>query len=314
MAAFSYTVDTNEMAHSIDAASHNVQGVTAAVAAMQAAVIAADTAAANRVCEHVDRGFFLLIRSQISQKLARLRSSVDSHLMEMRQQNQALGLIRSRMERDYQMIATRYGRLFRSIDLSLRNRIFELDKPVCTLVSRDVERLLVRSRALQAQTPVYQIESVQSAQLVAAAATKGNAKRAILAMRGFIEESKGQAGLVDSMLFADSAEAQIVYAPVMLFETDGTAGGTQWDVRTPKSAAPIAAAVEKVGRESGFSDAGPELWASAGRESASKIAEEFRRMLERSSLHERVKQRMLGMFDASPWQTLQRQTIPGRAQ
>ena len=190
MASFSYTLDTNEMASSLDGVSSHVNGVTAAVVAMQVAVIAADTAAANKICKNVDRGFFSLIRSQISQKIAKLRAETDSRFMEMRQQSHALAAIRSRMERDYQMIAGRYARTFQSIDRSMRARVFELDRAVSTLVHREAERVQTRVLSLQAQVPMHQSESVTGAQRIAASQTKRNALRAINDMKRDLAEAR----------------------------------------------------------------------------------------------------------------------------
>ena len=53
---------------------------------MQTAVIIAEEKAADHVCNNVNKGFYSLIRSQISQKMAKLQSEVDSHLMQLVQQ------------------------------------------------------------------------------------------------------------------------------------------------------------------------------------------------------------------------------------
>src|ERR1700761_9467443 len=129
MASFSYTVDTAPMAAEMHNVTRHVDGTTTAVVAMQVAVIQAENLAADHICANVNRGFYSLIRSQISQKIARLQSEVDSHLTQLRMQSQAIGGIRTRMERDYHMISGRYLKLFNSLNNNLKSRIFELDRP-----------------------------------------------------------------------------------------------------------------------------------------------------------------------------------------
>ena len=86
MAYIDCVVDTQPMAREIDSVSNHIKGTTAAVVGMQAAVIRAEEEASNHVCENVNRGFYTLIHSQISQKIAKLKSEVDSHLMQLNQQ------------------------------------------------------------------------------------------------------------------------------------------------------------------------------------------------------------------------------------
>jgi hypothetical protein len=309
MANFSFTVDTQEMANSIEGVSSHVNTVTTAVVAMQSAVVAAEVAAANRVCKHVDNGFFSLIRSQITQKIARLRSEVDSHLIEMRQQSQALAGIKTRMERDYQMVAARYTKVFRSIDLSLRNRVFELDKAVSNLVNREIERIQLRMRALQAQVPVHQLETVQTAQAMAASQTKLHAQRAIQGMQSFLTSSSRQAILMESMLFEGvSAASDFRYVPVLLVGSDSTSvGGEQWGIRAPGGGAKrMADAVEAGAQNIAFAALPSMKWTAPDAESQTRVAAEFRRLTGQPGLDEKLQGHMLRLFEASPWQVIER--------
>lgn len=304
MANFSFTVDTHEMANSIDGVSARVNAATSAVVAMQSAVVAAEIEAANRVCQNVDRGFFALIRSQISQKTARFRSEVDSRFMEMRQQSHAVGVIRSRMERDYQMISERYTKLFRSIDLSLRNRVFELDKAVSVLVSREIERIQIRLRSLQAQVPVHQIDSVQTGQSVAGALTKVNAARAIRAMHSFLSESSRQAHLSESMLFhGASAASDLRYTPVLLVESESlTMSGVQWSVLSAgKDFGRIGKEVDTGVQSAVFATLNELEWTQADSDERARIASEIRILIEQPGIDNRVKTHLLRLFEASQW-------------
>jgi len=307
MSNFNFTVDTQEMARSIDGVSSHVNAATTAVVTMESAVVAAELAAANRVCQHVERGFFNLIRSQITQKIARLRSAVDSRFIEMQQQGQALKAIKGRMESDYQMVAKRYTRLFQSIDRSLRNRIFELDKAVSGLVNHEMERLSARMLAMQGQVPVHQMESLQSSQRVAISHTKASAHRAIRSMQTFLADSSRQGQLFESILFkAGSGASDVRYLPILVFESDSIAASvSEWNIATPiGSPRRMTEAIGQAVQSAVFASLASMKWAPPGSEASARVAAEFRRFATQSGTADRVQQQLFRLFDASPWQAM----------
>ena len=167
------------MAQTVGTVSTHVNGTTAAVVAMKAAVVQAEKEGADHVCEKVNKGFYTLIRSQISQKIATLRSEVDSQLMRLNQQRKQLTAIRQRMERDYQMICGRYLKLFTTINKNLEQRIAELDRPVMDLAESEADKVTNRASRLTADIPLGQSESVRTAQVVSASNLKFKALKAI---------------------------------------------------------------------------------------------------------------------------------------
>lgn len=108
------SVDTTPMAAELQSVSNHVKGTTAAVVTMQSAVIAAENNSANKVCSNVNRGFFTLVQSQISQKIANKQSRVEALLMQLAQQKRQLLGIKSNMEREYGRIAARYLKILKS--------------------------------------------------------------------------------------------------------------------------------------------------------------------------------------------------------
>jgi hypothetical protein len=307
MADFDFVVDTQEMASSIDGVSFQVGTVTSAVAVFQSAVIAAETAAANRICTHVDHGFFSLIRSQVTQKMAKLRSDVDSRFMELRHESQALAAIKTRMERDYHMVRTRYGRVFHSIDLSLRNRIFELDRKASDLVKRDIARIQTRMRSLQAQAPLHQSESVQVGQLIATSQTKANASRAITAFQNFLSGSGRQGRLLESMLFDGAlTKSDFCYVPMLVMEGQSISiDGTQWDIRTPNGASKrVADAVNSGARSAAFAALPALKWSAPTPNWRARVSDEFRRLSQQPGLNDRVRSETVRLFEAAPYQVL----------
>lgn len=188
------------MAEEMRSVSRHVTATTGAVVAMQAAVILAEEKAARHVCDNVNRGFHALIRSQISQKMAKLQSEVDSHLMQLVQQKKALLAIKARMQRDYQMISSRYLKLFNSLNANLRQRVFELDKPTIDFALKEVSKVTNRSRLLTATVPVAQQETLIGSQRILASNVRYRGVSVIGSMQHFLSEMNTQNQLTDSIL------------------------------------------------------------------------------------------------------------------
>jgi hypothetical protein len=220
MASFNYTVDTKPMADEMSSVSRQVNVTTIAVVAMQAAVIAAEEKAADHVCENVNKGFYTLIRSQISQKLAKLQSEVDSNLMQLMQQKKALLYIKTRMQRDYYMISGRYTKLFTGLNANLKNRIFELDKPTIDFACKEIDKVTNRIKYLTSTVPITQLESISVSQRILASNIKQRGLQVINSMTGFIHEMNVQKKLTDEILINDTGtlEIGISYIPVAVYE------------------------------------------------------------------------------------------------
>jgi hypothetical protein len=203
MASFNYTVDTHPMADEIGKVSNHVTATTGAVVAMQAAVVLAEKRAADLVCDNVNRGFYSLIRSQISQKTAKLQSEVDSHLMQLSQQKKALLAIKFRMERDFNMISNRYTKLFNGLNANLKQRVFELDKPTIDFAVKEIDKVSNRTKYLTAAVSVNQLESLSSSQKILASSVKYKGSKVINSIKAFLSEMNAQKKLTDKILIND---------------------------------------------------------------------------------------------------------------
>jgi hypothetical protein len=220
MATFNYTVDTNPMAQEIGTVSNHIKGTTTAVVAMQTAVISAEEKAADHICSNVNKGFFTLIRSQISQKVAKLQSEVDSHFMQLNQQRKQLLAIKGRMERDYNMISGRYMKLFNGLNQNLKQRVFELDKPTIDFAVREVEKVSNRTKYLTATVPVTQLESLAISQKIIASNVKFRGLKVIGSMTNFLSNMNEQKRLTDNILLQSNSQTsnKTLYIPVIISE------------------------------------------------------------------------------------------------
>lgn len=306
MAHLNFTVDTSEMARSLHGVAPHVDGTTAAVVAMQSAVVIAERKAAEQICENVDRGFFSLIRSQISQKLAICKSQMDARIMELANQAHGLTSIRGRMERDFQMIAQRYGKLFRTLDRALLVRIGEIDSSLIGFTSRDMDHLRNRARSIQATVPVHQAESILATQQIATSQAKASTVRAIDGMRRFVGEANQQRFLVSSVLSETALTSHgHVFLPVLFLESDSLRGRQpHWQFCTPSVQESLkrrlGEAVEREVRE----DAKTLGWRPATPEERERVGSHFLQMAQSSQVSARTRELMVKMFRASNWQTL----------
>lgn len=302
MASFNYTVDTHPMANEIGSVSNHVKATTTAVIAMQAAVVKAEERAADHVCENVNKGFFTLMRSQISQKIARLQSDVDSHLMQLNQQRKSILGIRNRMERDYNTISSRYLKLFNGLNTNLKQRIFELDKPIFDYAVKEVEQISNRTKYLTATVPVTQIESLSTSQKIIASNVKYRGLDVIHSMKRFLGDMSEQKKLTNRILIQKNKAAnKYLSIPVIICETNH-------DKYDNKSVDIIASNIELTHttqsaiKNKVMSDMNSMNWQSAG--TNREIVSEFSKMLSDSAASQRVKEMTQKLYSENKYLTL----------
>lgn len=219
MAVFNYKIDTQDLAQELGNVTKNVDAATDAVVSLQSAVIAAEERAAKHLCDNVNRGFYSLIHSQISQKIAKFKSEFESKRMLLAHQKKALLAIKTRMERDYHMISSRYEKLFSGLNRILQTRIFELDKPLVDFSYRDVGKISNRTKSLSATVPVTQLESITSSQIVVASDIKRKCFNVINSSKKFIQEMKSQEEITKRVLvddYSDKSHERLM--PVLMYE------------------------------------------------------------------------------------------------
>jgi len=214
-------VTTEPMAREISRVSTSVAGTTAAVVTMQAAVIGAEQQAAKKICQNVNRGFHALIHSQISQKIAKTQSEVDSHLMALAALSKQLLAIKDRMTHDYAMISARYHKLFVLLNQNLKNRIFEIDKAVTNFSVREVGIIANRPLNLTAVPPLMQLESLTESQKIISAHVKKRSGRVLESVKNFLLASKRQKEMSAKILARTPAapEAAQISVPVIVCES-----------------------------------------------------------------------------------------------
>lgn len=296
------------MAHRVGEVSQHVTGTTTAVVAMKTAVVAAETEGADHVCRQVNRGFYTLIRSQISQKLAKLKSDVDSHLMRLNQQRKQLIGIRQRMERDYNMISARYLKTFTTINRNLEMRVAELDRPIMKLAENEADKVTNRAARLTADIPVGQLESVKTAQMISASNLKFRALKALESIDRFIADSNELEDKTGRILLRRRMPGTIESAPwsvpVVVMESNYDAT----DMSQTRSFVSMMDMTQSARRdiENVFDQAirGNYLPWSQEAGIPTEVANEFYALLNASGLDQRRGQQIAQLFQNHPFQTL----------
>lgn len=299
MAHFNFRVDTEPMAESIDGVAHHVDGTTAAVVAMQTAVVIAEQQGAEKICSNVNFGFYSLIRSQISQKIAVHKSKADAKIMELHQQSISLAAIKTRMERDYMMLASRYSKLFDSLNKALQARVFELDKPTTNFVSKEVLPIALRTMRLSGAPSVTQHESIGNSQLISVSNTKFNAMRNISSMKDFIFSSEAQKSLIGSILSPQQIDSpRQKHIPIVISESEGiNVRQKQYLITQSKLGSNTNARIE-----SHVYSVLPEFkWFQGSGSNISRVKQEYGNFVNQSSAPDRVKKRMHLFVESSEW-------------
>lgn len=303
MASFNYTVDTKPMAEEMRSVSRHVNATTGAVVAMQTAVIIAEEKAAEHVCNNVNKGFYSLIRSQISQKMAKLQSEVDSHLMQLVQQKNALLSIKNRMQKDYNMIASRYIKLFNGLNSNLKQRVFELDKPTIDFAVKEVDKVSNRSKYLTATIPIAQLESLAASQKIVASNVKYRGLNVIKSMRSFLFEMNTQKKLTDQILINDGryTETATVYIPIVICECnrDKTDAGVEISVSDVELDNISKSAI----KNTAFAELNQIEW-QAKSSPNTEVKSEFSKLVFSSSKSQRVKDMATKLFQSNNYQTI----------
>lgn len=292
------------MAQSIKVVSKSVNGVSIAVTAMEAAVIAAEIEASKHVCDKLDNGFFLLIRSQISQKVAHLHSSTIAKLMTLRQLTIALESIRRQMERDYHMISLRYKKLFYSLDKSLQQRVFELDKMPANIATNQYPNLIGRLRNNGSGFLINQNEIIPLSQFTASAKFKTDTDYLIGSIRDNLKEQTIMNSKLKYSLCKEKINSQkTVSIPILITEADGLGGmGKLNSIHSPSFDGNLFAAEKKV-KLYVAETVKNWIWKESNTNEKNKVMSELKNLCAKSTVDPRVQTELMRLANASTWQS-----------
>jgi hypothetical protein len=312
MARYDFTVDTSPMAQTVDTVRSHVNGVTVAVTAMETAVIAAERSASKNICENVDKGFYTLMKSQLSQKAVAAYTEMTSKEAILFQLAKALDGVRNQMQGDYNMICRRYHKLFRSLNKALETRIRELDRPAMKIA--EIKKSLVFDRIKNDSSLLFSAaeETLSVSQTAASGKLKQKTSDAIKTLYESAVESRSYNDKLKSIFFKESdrtddrpvsADGDCYFLPVIFSSAESflnsndaieniyTAQTDQW-----RNSGPVIAELDRM--QAGLN------WIALTADEKETIKKEFVRFCEEDNPDERTGREIMRLFEETSWEVL----------
>lgn len=297
MADINFVLDTEPMAERVNDVTVSVGAVGTAVTAMQVAVVKTQREATDTICRNLDNGFYMMVRSNLSQKVSQFTSSMNSRIGSMLETAQAIDHTRDQMDQDFHRIKARYVKLFDGLDKALQSRIRTLDRNAMGLAESRSSLLLGR-QCKEAPAALYFGREIQVAALKAANAhMKVHAQKSLGSLgdgAGHIVSYAQATGTV--LKDRTSNQAAQVLLPVVYAQVESltTSNSYVTTVNLPQGSP------EEVtdSARTTFEPLVPTM-ASSGAGDMRMVRQAFVRELARQGVPQRERDLMLGLFDSS---------------
>lgn len=226
-------LDTEEFDDSVDDCNDNVNLLTGAVIATEAAQIASIHKNSGRIAKTIVDGFFAYIRSEISQQITELMQSIESQLMHLRELSKAVVDKKQQMEGDFLRISSRYIKTFNSLNSELSNRIFELDKAAFTF-RKELDKQFVRTsnNDLVNTVAIFGRESGELQSRISASIAKKRSLDTISRVKVFLSQQKKLNDVVRDSMLTENFESTH-FSSVCFFQTKEDKGQISKVIYTP---------------------------------------------------------------------------------
>ncbi|MBO8455227.1 MAG: hypothetical protein IAC08_02335 [Bacteroidetes bacterium] len=212
-------VDTDPFDYSVGKCNNNVNLLTGAVVATESAQIASIRDNSRKVAQTIINGFFKTVRSEISQQIVELKSRIDATLLHLHELSKRCVEKQVQMEKDYNMITSRYSKVFTDLDNELSNRIHELDRPAFVFRKTSGECVSpVMDSDMVTTVAVSGLEQSSLEAKISASVAKKTALDAIMKANRFLEINQKTDSILDKCILPMEGEASY-YAPVCYMES-----------------------------------------------------------------------------------------------
>jgi len=213
-------VDTTPFDRSVANCNTNVNMLTGAVVATEAAQIASIDKNAKKVASTIVNGFFGYIRSEISQQVMELVQKIDAHLLHLRELAKSCVAKQKQMETDYNRISNRYLKIFDDLNNELENRIFELDRPAFVFKNNiDSHSNRTSDNDLVSTVAIFGREGGELQAKISASIAKKRALNAINQANIFLWKQKKLQTTINRSMLNESYSATR-FSPVCFVETN----------------------------------------------------------------------------------------------
>ena len=215
----SIEVDTEPFDDSVEHCNTNVNLLTGAVVATEAAQINSIDKNAKKVGKTIVDGFFSYIRSEISQQIAELTQGIDSQLMHLKELSKAVIDKKRQMEGDFLRISSRYIKTFDDLNNELSNRIFELDKPTFVFKKElDNQSIRTTNNDLVNTVAIFGKEGSELQSKISASIAKKRALDTLNKAKVFLWQQRKLNNTIQQSMMNESTESS-QYSPVCFVET-----------------------------------------------------------------------------------------------
>lgn len=221
---FNVDVDTRDFDNSVEVCTQHVNALTDSVVATEVAQVASIHRNAETVGQTIISGFFKTVRSELSQQMTQLKSSIDATLLHLNQLSKRCLDKRRQMENDYGRVAERYSKIFTELNRELESRVMELDKAVFH-IEEECQNCSERAVAsdLAADVTVAAAENSRLHSILGATLAKRRALDSLNKARTFLERQVATKTLINNSL-QDSDRAATIYVPLCVVRSQDASG------------------------------------------------------------------------------------------
>lgn len=208
-------VESDPFEHSVDHCDNSLHLLQAGIVAAEAAEKKSRIENSKRLGKSLDDGFFQVVNSNLTIQAKEESANAKALVGALYSQQQELLKIKHRMEGDYNLIKSRYVKLFEDYDKELHSRIYALNQRTFRLAEESAKELMrPASSILTAASLIGQKENLSLQTKITASRVKYYASLVITKVKSFIE---GQNVLNYRLrnIVSDECRNETYHAPVM---------------------------------------------------------------------------------------------------
>lgn len=210
------TVATEPFDSSIDTAGTCVDGLTASVAAMNAANCATIAQCSNQISDSLISGFYNLIQSDITTKKAESNSAVQTKSALLLEHSKAVQDKHNRMLTDVERERAKFGKVFNELDNELKRRITEVNRSAFTLSRQIKDEVIVKPYLSAAAVTADQLGAGNNSGSVAVAGLRQKVSVVLQNLSNSLHNNLMYRHMMRDILWDKSIEKeqQLSYIPV----------------------------------------------------------------------------------------------------
>lgn len=304
MATFDMTVDTVPMAEELHIVSAGVLAVEGSVVAMKDAVVSTEEQSAKRIGNNVDNGFFMLMNSNLSQKIASCAVTMSSKLLLMKKYAQDLSRTKSSMTGDYERIFRRYKKLFDTLDKEVQLRVEALDESaykIGTAFNKNISAMANNDAKLF--TLLNELEAIGTKAV--SALLKSKALRTLDALDTDIRENERYSkGVADVLISSRSQKRKEHYICAIINRAQSLNSEDSYitSIATPRDESfSINKPISNTAKNAVEASLEKIDWKATPKSEKESVRHLFEALVDKNIESQRLRSEMLRLFDASDW-------------